>query len=397
MKIVVLGGAGAMAQVIVRDLTESPGVTSVGIADISYEAAEQFAKLLPPGKVSAIRADVRDAEALRRIISPFEVVVNATWYQFNLQVMEAAIQAGVHYADLGGLYHMTLRQLGLDAKAKDAGITCILGIGSTPGTMNVMAAYGASKVDRIDKVKLRSGSAVVGQPAEGFQSPYSFRTVLDEFALSPVIIRQGRIQEVPPLSGKERFVLPEPVNQVEGYYTLHSELATLPRTLDKGVQEMDFIVAYPPEFTNMVSRLVQMGLASREAIKVRGVDVVPYEFLTAVVDAHATPSPELDVDVQRVELEGELAGKPMKLRYDSIGTPHKRWNIGGGTVGTGVPPSVAAQWLASGRIRERGVLPPESCIDPLPFFEELGARDHGIQVIEYTDKRRVLSGEKASE
>jgi saccharopine dehydrogenase-like NADP-dependent oxidoreductase len=39
-----------------------------------------------------------------------------------------------------------------------------------------------------------------------------------------------------------------------------------------------------------------------------------------------------------------------------------------------VPPSITANWLATGKIKERGTLPPEACIEPEPFFKELGKR-----------------------
>ena len=131
-----------------------------------------------------------------------------------------------------------------------------------------------------------------------------------------------------------------------------------------------------------------MGLASRKTIKIKDMEVAPYEVLAGVIDSLPKSEAELDVDVQRVELYGESQGKPLKLRYDSISVPHQKWRIGGGTVGTGVPPSIAAQWLASGKIKTRGAVPPESCIDPLPFFRELSLR--GIRVYEYLEEAKPL-------
>ncbi len=376
-----------MAQVIVRDLLES-SEAEIGVADVNLGAASRLVSSLGTSRAEALKIDVTDAPALKQLVSQYDVIVNSTWYQFNMLVMEAAIQSGVHYLDLGGLYHMTLKQLDLDARAKDAGITCILGMGSSPGTMNVLAGHGASKMMKISKVNLRSGSATVSKPSEVFQSPYSIRTVLDEFTLPPVILRNGGIQEVPALSGKERFVLPEPINEIEGYYTLHSELATLPKTLGKGVKDMDFIVAYPPEFTKTIALLVRMGLASRSPVKVKGLEVKPYDMLSSVIDSIPKTEGELDVDVQRVELSGEIDGSPTTLKYDAITGPNEKWKIGGGTIDTGVPPSIAAQWLAKSRIKAKGVVPPESCIDPLPYFNELGRR--GIKVYEHSEETRRL-------
>lgn len=79
-------------------------------------------------------------------------------------------------------------------------------------------------------------------------------------------------------------------------------------------------------------------------------------------------------------------GEGTVITVDAVSFPNKRWNFGGGAVGTGVPPSIVAQWLASGRVRKRGVLPPESCIEPSPFFREVGARDRGITIIEKNER-----------
>lgn len=388
MKIAIIGGAGAMAQVIIRDLLETSDADTIGVADINLDAASKTVSALGSTRALAVKADVTDTPRLKELIKEYDVVINSTWYQFNLLVMEAAIRAGVHYLDLGGLYHMTLKQLELDSRARDAGITCVVGMGSSPGTMNVLAAYGASKMTRISKVNLRSGSAVVSKPSEVFQSPYSIRTVLDEFTMNPIVLRNGQIQEVRALSGKERFVLPPPINEIEGYYTIHSELATLPRTLGKGVKDMDFIVAYPPEFTKTVTMLAKMGLASRSPLTVKGSEVKPYDVLARVLDSIPKTEADLDVDVQRVELYGEIDGRSIVSKYDAITTPNERWKIGGGTVDTGVPPSIVAQWLAKGFIKVKGVNPPELCIDALPYFRELSKR--GIKVYEYLEETRPL-------
>ena len=244
MKVLVLGGAGAMAEVTVRDLLESVGVERVGVADLNYEKASAAARRLRDDRAVPIAADARDTPSLTTIMREWDAVINSTWYELNLLVMQAAIGAGIHYLDLGGLYHMTRKQLELDKRARDANVTCVLGMGSTPGTMNVMGAYAASKMDRIEAMKLRSGSAVVKGGAAGFQAPYSIRTVLDEFTIPAIIFRDGKIEEVPALSGKESFTLPDPVGDVEGYYTIHSELATMP-SLRKGTAALYQEVLHP--------------------------------------------------------------------------------------------------------------------------------------------------------
>ena len=393
MKVLILGGYGAMAQSTVPDLLSSPGVERIGIAGRNPSKANAFAASQRDDRATAVSVDARDSAALVRELKHWDCVINSTWYDLNVPIMEAAIEAGIHYCDLGGLYHQTLRQLKLDERARDAGVTCVLGIGSTPGTMNVMGKYGASKLDRVHKVLLRSSGAVVsgGEPGK-FVPPYAIRTIFDEFSMDAPILRNGKIQFVPALSGLERSEFPAPVGVVEGYYTIHSELATMPKTIGKGVQEMDFIVAFSPEFRQTVETLVRLGLASRDEIVVEGSKVRPYDVTSTAIDALPKPKdPELDIDIQRCVLIGEREGHPVTLRYEAVTGPHKPWNVGGGTVDTGVPPSIAAQWMVTGRIKERGVLPPETAFDPIPYFKELAARGRGIHVFESAEETRSLA------
>src|SRR5256712_9755831 len=382
-----------MAQSTIPDLLASPGVERVGIAGRSAAKAESFAAAQRDDRATAVPVDARDSAALVREMKRWDCVINSSWYDLNVPIMEAAIEAGIHYCDLGGLYHETLRQLKLDGRAKDAGVTCILGIGSTPGTMNVLGMYGASKLDKVEKVLLRSSGAVIaGGEAGKFVPPYAIRTIFDEFSLDAPILRKGKIQFVPALSGLERSEFMPRVGVVEGYYTIHSELATMPKSIAKGVREMDFIVAFPPPFRETVATLVRLGLASREEIVVEGTKVRPYDVTSSVIDALSKPKePELDVDIQRCVLVGEKDGNPMTLRYEAVTWPHEKWNVGGGVVDTGVPPSIAAQWMVNGLVKRTGAIPPEIAFDPLPYFKELSARCRGIHIIEYAERRQALN------
>jgi lysine 6-dehydrogenase len=390
MKILVLGAAGAMARVSVRDLLSTEEVERIGLADLSLERVKDAASRLGDDRLEPLRADVKDEGELARVMSDWDAVINSTWYELNLEVMGAAIRSGINYLDLGGLYHMTLRQLAMDHEAKDAGVTCILGLGSSPGVTNLMASLGATRLSSVEEVKIRVGGASP-RPSSGlFTPPYSFRTILDEACLPAVVLRGGAIEEVPGLSVREEFSLPDPVGKVEGYYTLHSELATLPQNLGKGVQEMNFIVAFSPEFSRAVALLVKLGLAGKDPLSLPGGGtVIPYDLLTRLVDALPTPTEHpADFGVRRVELNGEEDGQRAHLVYDCISGPHEKWKIGGRALGTGVPASLGAQWLARGSVKVKGVLPPEKCIDPGAFLHELSENGRGIATYEDDGKSR---------
>ena len=88
---------------------------------------------------------------------------------------------------------------------------------------------------------------------------------------------------------------------------------------------------------------------------------------------------------------GEKGGNPVTLRYEAATWPHKRWNLGGGVVDTGVPPSIAAQWLLKGKIKAKGTVPPEIAFEPLPYFKDLNSQGRGIRVVEYAEETKALN------
>ena len=102
-----------------------------------------------------------DAHAgeLPSVLKDVSAVAACLPYRLNLEVMEAALAAGCHYADLGGLYHVTLKQWELDDRFRDAGLSAVMGIGSAPGITNVLARLGA---DRLDEGSVRSIDLVDG-------------------------------------------------------------------------------------------------------------------------------------------------------------------------------------------------------------------------------------------
>jgi len=157
-RFLVLGGYGTMGRIIVRDLAES-GAKEILVAGRDESKAAALIEKIGAKRAAPAKIDATDPDLEKKIreIEP-DVLVNATWYEYNMHVMPAAIRARVHYVDLGGLYHMTLKQLKLSADAKKAGVLCVLGMGSTPGTTNVMAAYGADEFDRIGSIRIVSGS-----------------------------------------------------------------------------------------------------------------------------------------------------------------------------------------------------------------------------------------------
>src|SRR5262245_2425435 len=110
-RFVVLGGAGAIGRIIVRDLYESNSKNEILIADHDGDSARELARSYRSKRVTHGYADARYISGLTAVLRNQSVVINCTRHQFNLNVMEAALSARVHYLDLGGLFLWTRRQL----------------------------------------------------------------------------------------------------------------------------------------------------------------------------------------------------------------------------------------------------------------------------------------------
>ena len=367
MKAAVLGAAGAMAAVAIKDLLELGGEVSITAADLRLITH-------PDHRVHSVTTDVNDIESTARILEGHDVVLNCVNYYFNVAVMKSALLARVPYIDLGGLYHGTLRQYELHDAFKNARIPALLGMGSTPGITNVMAGALAEQMDTVEELHVRVASH--DETASGpLPVPYSLDTILDEFAMQPMVFRSGKAEAVEPMSGSEILNFPPPVGQVESLYTLHSEVAMFPRSFPS-LREASFKVAFPETFTAKMRFLVEFGMASREAILN---DVSPREMLLALASKQNVPQDiPRDCDILQVTAKGKKNGTGITSIAQSIILPHHEWKIGAGALDTGVPLSIGAQMLAHKVIDDPGVLCPEIAVPRERFFEELKRR--GIHV-----------------
>ena len=387
-RIVVVGGAGAMGRITVRDLSETAaaGIDLV-LADRNVAEARRVAASLPR-PISAIEADAASPASLARALKDASVVINACHHDCNLRVMDAALQAGAHYCDLGGLFHVTRRQLSRDARFRRAGLLAICGIGSAPGIVNVMARAAADRLDRVSEIHIAVGTRNAtphrGRPL--LDTSYSIETVLDEASQPAALFTGGALWFVEPLSRVEAVRFPAPVGVQQVACTIHSELATLPQSFqDKGVREVSFKIAFPGELSGRLRFVHALGLTSRDAIAVGGVRIVPRDVLLALLRSAPRPAPSGPVDeyeILRVTVRGRRGRAVVEQVLDCRVPGMPAWGVGV-DIDTGAPPSIVAQMIVEGEIDARGVLPPERAVPPAQFFRALARR--GMRI---TTRRR---------
>jgi saccharopine dehydrogenase-like NADP-dependent oxidoreductase len=276
--------------------------------------------------------------------------------------MEACLEAGSNYLDLGGLYWMTGRQLELDERFREAGLLALLGMGSSPGKTNVMAVRAVEELgatpDRIDV--LAAGRDL--DPPNGTSYPYSPRTLVDELTMAPMVVQGGRRVELEPLADGGPFEFPEPIGAAETIYTLHSEIRTFGHTF--GCREASFRLALAPAVLDGVRALIGSSDAA----------------IDAAARAASPPSARtVSVHVIEAAADGTAA------RVTATTEPMTEWGLGGGIVSTAAPAAAAVRLLARGRITRRGALPPERCVRPDDLFPELERRgctfETGVSVL----------------
>jgi lysine 6-dehydrogenase len=388
MKVALLG-AGIVGSVIARDLATWDPPDAVRIGDLDGMRAKAVAA--DHGYDSAA-VDVADSASVDRFLDGVDVVCNAAQYTVNLEVMAAALRAGCHYLDLGGLFHPTRTQLELDQDFAAAGLLAVLGIGSCPGIANVHAGDLAQRLDTVESVRVYNASTV--DPSDSLRWPYSIETILDEMTLPPVVFRGGEFVEEPPLSGEETFDFREPIGRASVHLSIHSEVATIPLALaDKGITDCAFLIrnfGFSDGAMRKLRLLVDLGLASTEPRRVGDVDgIVPRRLLVDLLEESDPDPPEHEgfKDIATVAV-GTRGGERVRLRVDTTAWPSEELGVSGGTLVVAAPAAVVARWLADGSLDGAGVRAPETIVPPDRFYGELARR--GCETT--LEEHRVIAG-----
>jgi saccharopine dehydrogenase-like NADP-dependent oxidoreductase len=365
--VAVVGAAGIIGPAIVATLAEHEAVGEIRCLDVNADGARAVADQHGGGKATGGALDITDVDAAREAIGGSDVLLNTAAYRINLAAMEVALAAGAHYLDLGGLYHVTREQVKLDLRFREAGLVAVLGMGSTPGKTNVMAAHAVSRLGgRIDRVVVAAAGRDPSPPAGPLVAPYAVETILDELSMPTPVIREGEPVFLDPLTDAGTVEFGDPVGPAPTIYTIHSEQATFADSF--GAREVSFQLSLNPAFLDKIRLLTDLGLAGTEPVDVRGVPVVPRHVLLALIARLPKASPSREAfGVHRVEVYGENGTAVTECITRSV----DRLPFGGGVLSTACPPAVVADMICRGEIERRGVFPSEQIVPFHALFDRL--------------------------
>jgi saccharopine dehydrogenase (NAD+, L-lysine-forming) len=376
MKFCVLGGAGHIGSGIVRELSKIAPDGEIVVADINLQKAESVA-----GEVNgkAVKVDASDPGSIRDVVKGSDVVLSAVgpYYIFGEAVLKAVIEAGINFVDVDDDYDATKKCLDLNEDAKKAGITAIIGLGATPGITNVLARYGAEKMDSVEAI-----------------DTYWAWTSLDP-TMGPAIIahyfhasdgkipsyRDGKWIDVPALSEPETVKFPEPIGHIEVYNVGHPEPVTIPRYINvKRVTNKGTVwPSIMAELTKYFSMLGFTGLKKipigDKEMAVRDIMVTLTEHLPEIVPMEVI----IEITQETVKRFGEqfaLYGVGIATKITGEAGGEKREILYGiaeasAVKATALPAALGAVMIAEGKIDSAGVFAPEGAVPPKEFLKRL--------------------------
>ena len=381
MKLLVIG-AGMMGSAATYDMARSARVTDVTVADADKKRAQEVAarvnKMTRGKKVRAAGLDAGSVSAARKLMKGHHAVLSAVPYFFNVGLCGAAVDAGCHFADLGGNNVAVRKELAMAKKAAKRGVCIAPDCGLSPGMASILAGELLRRVGgQADSLKIYVGGLPQEpKPPFNYQLVFSVEGLINEYCEPALILRGGKITRIEPLSEPEDF-------HIEGYPTLtafHTSggTSTMPENFGGRVGEVfEKTLRYKGHF-EMIRALYDLGLFSSEEKKVGKLKIAPRKVMSKLFEEKFAGK-EPDVTIMRIEAHrgGRVDAFTLVDKFDPATGMTSMMRT------TAWPASIVTMMMAAGDISQRGAVYQETDVPAQLFLDEMAAR--GIR-IEYSRK-----------
>ncbi len=374
MRMLVLG-AGLQGSACAYDLLQNPAVDEVRLADRDTTPFPAFlSSYAADPRLVRVALDAKDPKAVMQAMDGVSAVMCALPYYFNLDMTRLAIDAGVHFCDLGGNTEIVFQQKGLDAAARAKGITVIPDCGLAPGMVNILAQLGISRCDRVSRVKIFVGG--LPQEPEGplkYQIVYSLEGVLDYYTTLSWVLRDGRRTQVKALSELEAVTFDAPVGELEAFHTAGG-LSTLATRYEGKIPTMEYKTLRYPGHAHIMEAIRDLGLLDSAELDVKGTKVAPRDVAVAAMGPHLRKPNGRDLVALRVIVEGTKGGKAVMHTFELVDHHDESRGISAMERTTGFSLSITGQLQAEGAISPAGVHTPDECVPGERYIAELAKR-----------------------
>ncbi|MBI5557224.1 MAG: saccharopine dehydrogenase family protein [Deltaproteobacteria bacterium] len=385
MSRVLIIGAGGVGSVVVHKCCQAPEVFSdIMLASRTKAKCDAIAASLPrPIKTARVDADqVAELVALMRDFKP-ELCINVALPYQDLTIMDACLECGVHYLDTANYEPRDEAkfeykwQWAYQERFKKAGLMALLGSGFDPGVTNVYTAWAMKnhfdEIHELDIIDCNAGDH--GQPfATNFNPEINIREVT-----APARHWENKQWiETPALSTAEEFDFPEGIGPRKIYLMYHEELESLTKHFP-GLKKARFWMTFSDNYLRHLEVLRNVGMTSIEPIDYNGQQIVPLQFLKAVLPDPGSLGPlTKGRTCIGCLIKGIKNGKEKKYYIYNICDHGKCYEeVGAQAVSytTGVPAMIGAMMMLTGAWKGTGVYNMEE-LDPAPFMEKLNL--HGL-------------------
>lgn len=382
-------GGGLQGCAAAFDLLRQDAVDEVVIADLRPDALHPALRPHLGGKLATLCADAASGAALdaapddashddiRRAMEGVAGVLCALPYHFNYRMARMAVDAGVHFTDLGGNTAIVTRQRGLDAAARKKGVSVAPDIGLAPGMVNILAQAGIEHFDTVHSVRLWVGGLPRSpRPPLNYQIVYALEGMFDYYVTPAEILRDGTRTRIDALSEVETLEFAAPIGRLEAFHT-GGGTSTMPARYEGRIDCFEYRTLRYPGHARIMRAIRELGLLSDRDVDYNGAKVNPREFFIQQVTPSLRNESGDDLVVARVEVAGEKRGARSRVRYEVTDYYDPATGITAMARTTGFTLAIVALMQARGEIAT-GVGTPDETIPAQAYIDELGQR--GIRV-----------------
>ncbi len=391
MSKVIIIGAGGVGGVVAHKCAQLPEVFSeIILASRTEEKCKKIAaQISRPIRTAQVDADnVPELTALLEKEKPSLVINVALPYQ-DLHIMDACLNAGIHYLDTANYEPPEEAkfeyswQWAYQEKFEKAGLMALLGSGFDPGVTNVYTAYikkhYLDEIHELDIIDCNAGDH--GQP---FATNFNPEINIREVTAKGRFWENGQWVETDPLTVKDSYDFPEGIGPRNIYLMYHEELESITKHFPE-IKRARFWMTFSDNYLKHLEVLQNVGMTGIEPVKYEGVEIIPLQFLKAVLPDPSSLGP---LTKGRTCIgcvaKGIKDGKE-KIVYVYNICDHEACyeEVQSQAISytTGVPAMIGAKMMLENKWMQKGVWNMEQ-FDPDPFMEDLNLYGLPWKVVE---------------
>ena len=395
MSKVLIIGAGGVGNVVAHKCAMVPDVFSdIMLASRTLSKCEEIAKdveEMHQVKIKTARVDADNVPELVKLIREFQpvLVINVALPYQDLTIMDACLETRVHYLDTANYEPKEEAkfeykwQWAYQDKFKEAGIMALLGCGFDPGVTGIFTAYAQKHhFDEIHYLDIVDCNA--GDHGKAFATNFNPEINIREITQKGKFWEKGEWKEIEPMSVHKPIDYPE-IGPKESYLLYHEELESLAKNIPH-LKRARFWMTFSENYIKHLEVLQNVGMTSIKPVKYKGVDIIPLEFLKAVLPEPSSLGENYKGQTSiGCQIKGMKDGKE-KTYYIYNNCDHasayKEVHAQAVSYTTGVPAMIGAMMMLTRTWKGEGVFNVEE-FDPDPFLEQLNK--HGLPWHEKVD------------